>query len=126
MAVSTEAMVKSAQQQIDELTSQQAEAYIASDKPFIIDVREPAERANGFLPKSDNIPRGVLEFKIQNHKETQDMAAPILVYCQSGMRGALATHTLRQLGYVNAKNLAGGFEAWAASGFSVEKDPDTW
>jgi phage shock protein E len=42
--------------------------------------------------------------------------AKILVYCRSGASSAVAAQTLLDLGYTNVWNLAGGMEAWRASG----------
>ena len=45
---------------------------------------------------------------------------PILVYCASGGRSALASKTLKDMGYTDVRNL-GGFKGWADSGGAVEK-----
>lgn len=119
-------LIANAKSQIEEIGVDEVQAFLENERPFVIDVREAAELINGFVPGADNIPRGVLEFKIQNHDEVTDKARTILVYCQSGMRGALATHVLRQLGYSQSVNLMGGFDSWLNKGLPVDKDPDTW
>lgn len=86
---------------------------------LILDVREPAEYSAGHLSTAVNIPRGVLEFKINNHPNFQNKQADIVVYCQSGGRAALATEALHKLGYQKAVSMAGGFAAWQASGQPV-------
>jgi rhodanese-related sulfurtransferase len=86
----------------------------------IVDVREPAEFQAGHIEGAVNIPRGVLEFEIDGHPAVNcrtDPAlahrdAPIVVYCRSGGRSALAADALRQLGFVEALSLAGGYAAW--------------
>jgi len=83
---------------------------------LILDVREPAEYSAGHLPNAVNIPRGVLEFKINNQPSFQNKAAAIVVYCQSGGRSALATETLHKLGYQHAVSMEGGFAAWQTKG----------
>lgn len=92
----------------------------ALDSSLVLDVREPAEYAAGHLPGAFNIPRGLLEFKINSHPDFQDKQhANILVYCQTGGRSALATATLNQMGFNNAISLAGGYAAWAANNLDV-------
>ena len=126
MSLTAQDLVARAKATITELSPAQAGEFVAEEKPFIIDVREPGELGQGFIPDSDNIPRGVLEFKILNHEELQDRSRPVLVYCQTGMRGALATETLNLMGYEKACNLAGGFEKWLVAQLPVAKDPDSW
>jgi rhodanese-related sulfurtransferase len=48
-----------------------------------------------------------------------DKAAPMVVYCASGHRGAIAMMALRQLGYTNVRNLGGGLGAWKAAKLPV-------
>jgi rhodanese-related sulfurtransferase len=49
-----------------------------------------------------------------------DRDRPLLFYCKTGSRSALATDAFRSAGY-DAHNLAGGIEAWIASGLPVER-----
>lgn len=126
MSLTAQDFVACAKATIQELAPAEANEFVVMDKAFVIDVREPAELAQGFIPGSDNIPRGVLEFKLLNHEELQDRSRPVLVYCQTGMRGALATETLNLMGYDRVFNLAGGFERWLHTQLPIEKDPDSW
>jgi len=97
-----------------------AAAKEALNTSLILDVREPSEYTNGHLPGAFNIPRGVLEFKIDSHPDFQDkQSANILVYCQTGGRSALATEALNKIGYIHAVSLAGGFKAWAENGNEI-------
>jgi len=86
----------------------------AGARPAIIDCREPDEHAQGAIPGAVWIPRGFLEAKIEKH--VADRAAPIVVYCASGNRSLFAVRTLGELGYTNARSLAGGFTAWKRAG----------
>ncbi len=101
-----------------------------NDEVFtLIDVREPTEFQSGYINEDFdynmylepvNIPRGILEAKISDpvfwDDYYEDMpvkdSTVIIVYSQSGDRGALATETLLKLGYKNVTNLDGGFNAW--------------
>ncbi len=114
MPITAMDLVANAKQNITEISV--TEAKQALSEHLIIDVREPAEFANGQIPNAINIPRGVLEFQVNNHPDfTGQHAAKIIVCCQSGGRSALATESLHKLGYRNAISLAGGYKAWAES-----------
>lgn len=87
--------------------------------PVLVDVRTPEEAANGYIDGAIFIP-----FKDVPANLAQlpaDKAAPIVVICQSGHRGALITMHLRMTGYTNVRNLAGGMNAWAAAELPVVK-----
>jgi rhodanese-related sulfurtransferase len=118
MALTAMDLVAAAKRQIKEIEPTQAIPLVG--KVLILDVREPSEYAAGCLPGAVNIPRGVLEFKIDTHPAFQNRQdADILVHCQSGGRSALATETLQKLGYTKVVSLAGGFKAWQEAGGQV-------
>ena len=79
----------------------------------VLDVREPDEFNAGALPNAINVPRGLLEFKIGSVEQLADKNTAVILYCRTGGRSALATHTMQQLGYQNALSMAGGYEAWS-------------
>lgn len=93
----------------------------------LIDVREPHEYAAGHLPGAINLPRGVLEFQIDAHPAMActtspalaDRTRPLLVYCLSGGRSALAAESLQRLGFTRVESLAGGYRAWCEAGHPV-------
>lgn len=118
MIVTAQELVAAAKQQITEIDVVAAHSRLSS---LLLDVREPVEYAAGHLPGAINIPRGLLEFKIDSHPDFQGrQQADIVVYCQTGGRSALATQVLNQLGYRGAVSMAGGFKAWTESGLNVE------
>jgi rhodanese-related sulfurtransferase len=85
----------------------------------LIDVREPAEWAAGHVPGARLLPRGILEGKIEELAPDPDQ--PIVLYCGSGGRSALAAQSLQRMGYSNVLSLAGGFGAWRDAGKPIEK-----
>ena len=108
-------LVAEAKQHIREIDVAQAMQTLENFQ--VLDVREPAEYAAGCLPRAINIPRGVLEFKIDVHPffhGKQD--AEILVYCLTGGRSALAVEVLQKLGWSHCVSLAGGFNSWQQAG----------
>jgi rhodanese-related sulfurtransferase len=85
-----------------------------SSKPFALDVRTAEEVAKeGYVETSVNIP--VNELFTRLAELPKDKAAPIVVLCKSGHRGALALMALQMNGYTNVKNLVGGINAWVAA-----------
>ncbi len=118
MTMTAMEMVAQAKRHIREVAVDEAKAMLG--KALVLDVREPGEYGAGCLPGAVNIPRGVLEFKIDQHpafqgKQNED----ILVYCLSGGRSALAVEALQKLGWSKAVSLAGGFGAWREAGEQV-------
>ena len=68
---------------------------------YIIDVREPDEVAkSGKVVGALNIPKGAIENSMKLEKEVK-VDQPILVYCESGNRAALAGKCLIEAGYTN-------------------------
>ncbi len=118
MPISAQELVTAAKQQIREIDPANAQAQLEGS--LVLDVREPAEFEAGHLPGAISIPRGVLEFKIEVHPNFQNQQqASIIVYCQTGGRSALATHTLNQMGFNSAVSMAGGFKAWTEQGLPL-------
>ncbi len=121
MALTAMDFVAKAKEQITEIAIDEANKIISST--IILDVREPGEFSQGHLPGAINLPRGLLEFKINGHPTFEgQQTAEILVYCQVGGRSALAAETMLQMGYQKPLSLAGGFKAWAESGNEIIKD----
>ena len=93
----------------------------------LIDVREPGEYAEGHLPGAINLPRSVLEFKIEAHPALAcstspalaDRQRPIVLYCLSGGRSALAADSLQRLGFKDVQSLTGGIVAWRDAGLPL-------
>lgn len=115
-------LVVDAKQQIENLTPEQLAAELAANRQVVlVDLREPAERAqNGFIRGSVHAPRGMLEFYADPtsayHRPEFDPTLRTVLYCASGGRSALAVQALQQLGYSNIAHLDGGLNAWAARG----------
>ena len=55
----------------------------------------------------------------EDHRPEFDPHRRTILYCAGGARSALATDTLRQLGYIDVAHLEGGLTAWTASGRQV-------
>ena len=110
--------VNAAKAQIIEVSAAQVKADLDAGKKFILlDVRSKEEFDAGHLPNAINISRGLLEFQIG--QAIPDKNSNIILYCRTGARSALTTLVLNEMGYKNAKNMAGAFKAWGTAGFPV-------
>lgn len=80
----------------------------SSENVVILDVREPHEAAESKLEVSINIPRGLLEMKVQSH--CSEPQALILTHCAAGGRASLAAARLHEMGYTNVHAITAKFE----------------
>lgn len=113
-------LVMAAKARIDELSLDEAEQAIrAAD--VLLDVREADEYAAGHLPGAIHIARGMLEFKLSAIPELSPRDLKIVLYCKSSGRAALAACTLQEMGYRHVQSIAGGIDAWCASGKPVAR-----
>src|SRR3712207_8090619 len=65
------------------------------EAPVLLDVREPNETALGRAKGAVVIPRGTLEGSVEARVPRD---TPVVIYCASGNRSALAADTLQQIG----------------------------
>ncbi len=113
-------LVEQARHHIQEIPLADAEAAIqAAD--VLIDVREADEYREGHINGALNIPRGVLEFKLSATPELAARDMNIVLYCKTSGRAALAAVALQDMGYLQVKSIAGGFDAWTAADKPVVK-----
>ncbi len=97
------------------ITVQELKAKLdRGEKIVLIDVREPWEYNICKIPGAQLIPLGTLATEYKK----LDPNAEIVLHCHMGMRSMDATQFLLQQGFKNAKNLAGGINAW-----SLQIDP---
>jgi len=83
----------------------------AKKAPFILDVREPFEVADGKIEGAVSIPLGELPARLDELPKDQD----IVVYCRSGRRSGRAVSFLLDNGFTRVQNLSGGMSAWLAT-----------
>ena len=78
--------------------------YQGTAGAVLLDVRTPAEYAQGHIPGSINAPLDALE-EIGN--KIPDKSTPVFVYCHSGARSGRAAAYLKGRGYTSVKNIGG-------------------
>src|SRR2546421_4992763 len=115
-------LIRQIREQVREVDPREVHDAIASSngsKPLVVDVRELHEFEESHLPGAIHVPRGYLESRIEG--KAGDKSQPIVLYCQSGQRSALAAHTLEHLlGYQDVASMNGGITLWKDRGFEVE------
>ena len=85
----------------------------------ILDVRTPAEFAEGHLAKSLNI-----DFESGNFADEikkLDKSKSYAVYCRSGRRSALAAAEMSKAGFHHILNMSGGTIDWTTAGLPLVK-----
>jgi rhodanese-related sulfurtransferase len=110
-------MISAARAQIRNLTVDELAAELQNPDIVLIDVRESDEvAADGVIPGAITAPRGMLEFHADPaspyHLDELRPDRPVVVYCKSGGRSALAAATLATMGYRQVAHLDGGMTAW--------------
>lgn len=85
---------------------------------ILIDVRAPHEYASIHAQGAQNIPLNELHPGRVAHL---DRHQPLYVICKSGGRSQVAVHLLHGMGFKVLFNVAGGTDAWAASGLPIER-----
>jgi phage shock protein E len=98
-----------ARSKVDEVAAKDVSALMAQGA-VALDIRDPDEHAAGHIPGSVHLSRGKLEMNIEGI--LPDLDTTILCYCNAFNRGALSAASLRDMGYRNARFIAGGLNAW--------------
>jgi rhodanese-related sulfurtransferase len=101
----------------EEMSPQQADELIREGGAQLVDVREPYEHEAGRIAGSRHIELP----QLPEEAASLDRDRPILFYCRSGTRSALAADAFAASGY-DARNLDGGLEAWVGAGLPIEPD----
>lgn len=93
------------------------ERIAAAEEFVLLDIRTRAEYEAGHIEGAVWLPRGILEFAIENL--VADPETEIVVYCLKGCRGSLAVLALEAMGYRRVSDLAGGLARWVAQGLPL-------
>ena len=95
---------------------------------MLIDIRsDPQRAADGVIPGAVHHRRNVLEWRLDPDSEqpdpelTSDPDRQLIIVCDAGYASSLAAAVARDMGYANATDLVGGFQAWRDAGLPVER-----
>jgi rhodanese-related sulfurtransferase len=103
---------------VAEVGPEQAQVLLG-EGAVLLDVREPDEWAAGHAPGAVHVPLGQLGARL-----AEIPSGTVVVVCRSGARSARAAAALLGAGR-DARNLAGGMQAWAGAGLAVLDDAGT-
>ena len=100
----------------DYTPSEVAELH-AHEAVQLVDVRQGYEHEAGRIAGDRLIELGDLPVEA----ESLDRDRPIVFYCRTGARSAMATDAFRRAGF-DAHNMVGGLKQWVADGLPLEPD----
>jgi len=122
---SSKELVDEANESIKVITPEQVKNAYEKGEVTLIDVRDIRELwKEGTIQDSIHIPRGMLEFWLDpqssyyQEKKIGDIKN-IVLFCALGFRSALATKSLKEMGFDNVANAHGGFDSLKKIGLPV-------
>ncbi len=123
MAVTVKDMMEEANAVVEPIDTNGARALLEQGA-LLLDVRDTVElQQSGLASGAHHIPRSMLEFRadsaLKSHDPELRKERPVILYCASGGRSALAGKLLRDMGYQEVYNL-GGFSDWVNGGGETE------
>ncbi len=122
---SSQKLVEEALKSIETLNSGEVKKLVENNAITLIDVRDIREIwKEGTIENSKHIPRGMLEFWLDPEStyfqanKIKDLKKMVL-FCALGLRSALATKSLMDMGFKNVAHVDGGFDALKKSGLKI-------
>ena len=122
---SSQDLVNEANKSVESLDTVKVKSLVENKECILIDVRDIRELwKEGTIKNSKHIPRGMLEFWLDPQssyfKENKfDLNKKIVLFCALGMRSALATKSLVDMGFKNVAHVNGGFDALKQCGLKI-------
>jgi hydroxyacylglutathione hydrolase len=84
----------------------------------VLDVREPAEWADGHVPGARHVPMREVPRRLAELPRDRRIA----VMCAGGARSSLVASVLRGQGFTDVLNVWGGFTAWTQAGLPTARE----
>lgn len=120
-------LVADARARIEEVETADLIAMVDDPGVVIVDIRDPRERARGYIPGSFHAPRGMVEFWVDPespyYKPVFGQDKKYVFHCASGWRSALTVAQLQDMGF-QAAHLREGFSTWQAQGGPVTSESE--
>ena len=118
-------LLEAARSRLDRLDPVAAQRAL-QEGALLVDTRsEELRRETGVIPGSVHVPLSVLYWRLDPSSESRDpsladLGRRVVLVCAHGYSSSLAAATLQQLGFAQATDVVGGFEAWAKARLPVE------
>ena len=122
---SSQTLDQEALKEIKTINTDEAYDLSQNDKCNLIDIRDIRElEKEGRVENSHHIPRGMLEFWLDPEsayfkKGKLDLNKEMILFCAGGLRSALATKSLKDMGFEKVSHIDGGFSALRTSKFKI-------
>ncbi len=122
---SSKELVDDANQSIKIMSAEQVKDAYEKKEVTLIDVRDIRELwKEGTIKDAIHIPRGMLEFWMDPQspyyqEKKIGKIKNIVLFCALGFRSALATKSLKEMGFNNVANASGGFDSLKNAGLPV-------
>lgn len=101
-----------------DITSLEAKRIIDKSKnAYLLDVRTPEERRQGYIPGSVLIPIDVVGRKLAEIPKNR----PVIVYCAVGSRSRSVAQALARSGYAEVYNMKDGIYGWYRNGLPIKQ-----
>ena len=119
-------LVASAEADIETVSVEEAKAAQEDGGATIVDLRDVRELwREGKIAGAVHAPRGMLEFWVDPespyHRDVFASGKKIIFYCAGGLRSALATKAVQDMGLEPVAHIGGGFAAWKGAGLPLEE-----
>ena len=122
---SSQKLVEEAKKSIETISADKAKELAEKKEITFIDVRDIRELwKEGTIKDSIHIPRGMIEFWLDpsstyfKANKIKDIKKMVL-FCALGLRSALATKSLTDMGFKNVAHIDGGFDALKKAGLNI-------
>ncbi|MAI78297.1 MAG: rhodanese [Deltaproteobacteria bacterium] len=114
-----------AESRVEAWSVEQAYAAREDENLIFVDIRDVRELwRDGSIPGAVHAPRGMLEFWVDPDspyaRDFFQEEKRFLFFCASGLRSALATRAVKEMGLDPVCHMSGGYSAWKKAGFPTE------
>jgi len=119
-------LVKKILNEIETIDCYELKRRVHEKRSVLIDIRDIRELwRDGTIESAKHIPRGMLEFWLDPespyYKKDIPLDKDLILFCAQGMRSALATKTLKDMGFERVSHIEGGFEKLKEFGFKLQE-----